>query len=743
MKTIFCLIFVLTWTSGLFCQSHALEWVFGISGTGTGHNYANAITTDIENNLIVTGSLSSDSTDLDPGAGTSIVDANGGHIFVAKYSPSGSYIWSFALTGNSFIKEGRDVKTDSTGNIYLTGYFVGTTDFDPGPGVHNLHSGNGTARSIFVAKYDQDGNYLWANSIGSTANAEGNAVDIDRAGNVYFAGYFLGMVDFNNTGTTFLQSQDNDAFLCKYNPEGNFVWAFPVGGPEDDVIIDLEVDKDDHIVVSGFFQGNVDFDPGPGSHSIISTNSIQDMFVAKYDQNGSHLWAFRLKGVFPETNTLIRPNIRISLDQSGNIYAAGNYKGSVDFSPLQGSSYLLSSANLGVFMAKYSPQGMLFWAKSLNSAQNQFCDDITLDRFNNVYLAGVANSNADLDPDSVNVVVPAVSSTSYFLGKYDQSGNYVWHKAAHAFSMEYYKSRLHIGNKNVIYLSANYTEYVHFHGADSVFNLTANGPYDECFLAKLKCQAAPSYNIIHVDGCNTYQAPDGSLYDSSGVYNCILENAAGCDSILTIYLTLNKSYSTINDYICGPYVAPDDQVFTQPGSYTVILPNAAGCDSVITLNLASMPGPNIQVADPAMLSGLTGDSYQWIDCLDGNAEIPGENQQSFTPAHNGEYAVIVFLNSCSDTSGCVQITQAGMFERDPDSFELFPNPGSETVFVRFHFVPDRVAYRVLSLSGQLVQEGDFSGNAVIGLDLRLLDAGLYVLELENDGKISRTRFMKE
>src|SRR5690606_25371176 len=115
------------------------------------------------------------------------------------------------------------------GNVYTTGYFVGTVDFDPGAGTVNLTSQGGS--DIFIQKLDALGDLVWAKSVGGTGNDNGRSIAVDAQGNVYTTGDFRGIVDFDpGAGTADLTSQgEYDVFIQKLDALGDLIWAKSVG----------------------------------------------------------------------------------------------------------------------------------------------------------------------------------------------------------------------------------------------------------------------------------------------------------------------------------------------------------------------------------------------------------------------------------------------------------------------------------------------------------------------------------
>ena len=174
------------------------------------------------------------------------------------------------------------------------------------------------------------------------------------------------------------------------------------------------------------------------------------------------------------------------------------------------------------------------------------------------------------------------------------------------------------------------------------------------------CSACtPTSSIDSHTVCDNYTWVDGNTYTSSNNTAQWTEmNAAGCDSIITLDLTITPfSTSSLIETACSFYVAPDDEVYTSSGSYTATIDNTAGCDSVIYIDLTIDPLPNNEVTQNglALIANQTSASYQWLDCDNSNTPIEGEENQTYFPSTTGNYTVIVTVNGCSNTSECILV----------------------------------------------------------------------------------------
>ncbi|MGB1248703.1 MAG: hypothetical protein ACPG4Z_07440, partial [Chitinophagales bacterium] len=189
-----------------------------------------------------------------------------------------------------------------------------------------------------------------------------------------------------------------------------------------------------------------------------------------------------------------------------------------------------------------------------------------------------------------------------------------------------------------------------------------------------------------VTTCDTYTwAVNGMTYTASGNYTTTITNAANCDSVITLDLTINESTSSTESVTtCDTYTwSVDGMTYTTSGNYTAIIPNAMGCDSVITLDLTiNNANANISQAENVLTVTLGSDTYQWLDCDNNYSEIIGETSNQFTATQNGNYAVKVTANGCVDTSACVQVISIGIREnlRSIDA-QIAPNPTAGQLYI--------------------------------------------------------------
>jgi Ig-like domain CHU_C associated/Domain of unknown function (DUF2341)/Secretion system C-terminal sorting domain len=229
--------------------------------------------------------------------------------------------------------------------------------------------------------------------------------------------------------------------------------------------------------------------------------------------------------------------------------------------------------------------------------------------------------------------------------------------------------------------------------------------------------------------CDFYQWIDGTTYTTNNnSATVVLTNSVGCDSIITLNLTmLNSTASTDTQTACGSYQWVDGNTYTSNNnSATVVFTNAAGCDSTVTLNLTiNTVDVSTSTSSTTITANAISANYQWLDCNNGNISIAGATNQNFTASANGDYAVLVTQGLCSDTSACVSITSVGIEEfTSPELISIIPNPSSGTFVVQtFH----EGFYSLVNELGQLIQSFKTEKDKALSVTVSGLKSGVYFI----------------
>ena len=297
-----------------------------------------SITTDGAGDVLATGHFFG-TTNFDPlateaGARTS---ANQ-NVFVLKLNGTdGSFGWVRHFKSDS-TGRGFDVTTDSSNNVYTTGYFNSFTDFNS-EGTANVL--RGLDRDIFVTKHSSNGNPQWVYHVGSPGSDAGYAI-ANMGDSLYVAGTFTGTLDFDPSGLTDDDTLTSfggaDIFVMKLDTNANFQWVRQMGGAERDEARDLSIDTAGRVYTTGFFNGTADFDPSAALLNL-STAGGQNSFLSILDADGNFVSASAL-GSGAQTNAY-----GVAVDGSSRPHIVGDFVGTGDFNPDIDTTENLASIN--------------------------------------------------------------------------------------------------------------------------------------------------------------------------------------------------------------------------------------------------------------------------------------------------------------------------------------------------------------------------------------------------------------
>ncbi len=457
----------------LFRQESVAQFVKSIGGTNA--EYGQHITYDASGNLYIIGNFLG-KADFDPGPKTFFLqsscpcdesDAVIPDVFFAKYNKNGALVWAKKVGGSGY-DYGKGIGADSAGNVYITGSFESTADFDPGPAVKNLISSGG--KDIYLAKYTANGDYVWAEKIGGIGFDESNALSVSSSGTVTITGYFGYVVDFDPSSNinSFDAGGSSDPFFARYNTNGGLVWAKDIGGSGESSAQNLFVDAAGSIYITGGFFGTSDFNIGTGVFNLTGT-SAKDAFYAKYNSAGDFVWAVSVGGAGDQTG------LGITADKSGNVYATGYFVGTVDFNPGSGVFNLTSSNGFfNAYLLKLNSDGVFAWANNIGGSADDIGFSLALDTQQNIYAAGYFNGTASFGTGNF---LTSAGSTDIFIAVYKPSGTLLT-SMREGGATDDWASSIAVDAKGFIYLTGYYTGNAQFNINGSVITLTSAGNAD-------------------------------------------------------------------------------------------------------------------------------------------------------------------------------------------------------------------------------------------------------------------------
>jgi hypothetical protein len=275
---------------------------------------------------------------------------------------------------------------------------------------------------------------------------------------------------------------------------------------------------------------------------------------------------------------------------------------------------------------------------------------------------------------------------------------------------------------------------------------TVSGIYNDTILNVNGCDSImtinltilePTTNSFSATTCLTYTSPSGEIFNVSGIYNDTIPNVNGCDSIMTINLTiLESTTSSFSVTSCGDYTAPSGAIYNITGIYNDTIPNLNGCDSIITINL-TIPILNSTITDAGngqLVANQTGVTYQWIDCDNANAELVGETSSIFdySTLLSGNFAVIVSDNGCADTSDCIFVDISDISETNSALISIYPNPTSDNFTVELNQLGVNTTIELVDAQGRIIMK-KFTTLNKVEFTTDALPDGLYLVRVSTEG----------
>jgi outer membrane protein assembly factor BamB len=269
--------------------------------------------------------------------GPPLVSAGLEDVFVARFTPNGTPVWSQRFGDTGQYDQARAVAATSDGGVIVAGTVTGNVDFGGG-----LVSGLG-GMDAFIVKLDSDGGYVWGDRFGSADDqiAEGVAID-PTTGDILVTGDFMNSIDFGGDTLATASAADPEVFLARLGPDGAHQWSKKFGGTNGQKGRRVVAHTSGHIALSGRFNGSLDL----GGGLLSSPGMMWTMFLGQYDEAGNHLWSKGFGDWIVEIEAM-------DLDNSGALVVGGWYLGTLDFGggSIGGSAGFFPDA----FLAKLGP----------------------------------------------------------------------------------------------------------------------------------------------------------------------------------------------------------------------------------------------------------------------------------------------------------------------------------------------------------------------------------------------------
>jgi hypothetical protein len=313
----------------------------GMAGVGDGvENIGNGIATDTNGNIFITGNFTDTITFDD----VPLVSAGNGDIFIVKYDASGNLLWARRAGGGSDIYA-NDIAVDPAGNCYIIGEFYDSASFD-GNVVYST-----IAQDVFTAKYDPDGNGVWAASSGGLSGDWGTGIAVDSLGNVFIAGYFQSQFVFNET--THSSEGNRDVFMAMYDVSGSPQWAVTGGGSGNDFFNKVAVDATgSNIYATGEFESVSALIGGITLQNANTSPPRRDILLMSFDASGAAQWGISAGSMEHDYAN------DVTVDDNGDVYITGTFNDTIVFNDIT-----LINTSGDLYLAKLDQSGNALWAK--------------------------------------------------------------------------------------------------------------------------------------------------------------------------------------------------------------------------------------------------------------------------------------------------------------------------------------------------------------------------------------------
>jgi hypothetical protein len=287
------------------------------------------------------------------------------------------------------------------------------------------------------------------------------------------------------------------------------------------------------------------------------------------------------------------------------------------------------------------------------------------------------------------------------------------------------------------------------------YSFTQSGTFADTILNSMGCDSILTIQLTilnsttytdMISSCESYTWIDGNTYTAStNAPTVTLVNAAGCDSVVTLDLTILQP-TAYTDVIssCASYTWIDGNTYTtSTNAPTFTLVNAAGCDSVVTLDLTILTVDTSVIQSGNTLEAIaTNASFQWLDCGDNYALIAGANSSVFIPEKSGNYAVEVSQNTCVDTSSCFTVSNVSIVEQTfSTEISAFPNPTDGHFTIDLGNMYSKVEITIYDINSRIVYRNIYAQADIIQLQLTE-PAGLYMVAIRSENQSAIIRLVK-
>ncbi len=668
-------------------QLPEFDWAIQIDASYNEDIRQDFLSVDSEGNIYVAGELGvngppyNGTVDFSSGNGSQVLYTDGGHDYIAKYDRDWNLVWAGTYETYRAMLSDIAIAPDST--LIVSGSFRYDVDLQLGNwGFDSQIVDNGTqARDAFLAKYSSEGELLWhITTEESSHNVVGGKIALDEEGNIYQLGTFADTVDFDfGPGTSLLVAESNfpeDIFLRKLDSDGNFLWVrhIPRNSGSTFNIRDIEVSPIlGDVFIAGGAAGEIDVNPNQDESTLFESDDYVG-FVLKWNTDGEYEWINILES---DDNSEV---LDIEPDMQGNVFCVGQFEGDLELNPL-GEQFIISGGSgSSSFIAEYGSQGTLVQGylctteDEENSGEfSMWLNHIAIDVEGGLYIQGRFNGTTDfslLGNGQNEISTPSSNGTDSFMAKYNSDMGFEWYSrlTINDSNKSISVTGFEVDNEKSLITSGQFSNTLVF--PDYSFEQGFVDNYSDGLILKhSQCNYAMEFDE---SACDEYTL-NGNTITESGEYTSSLISSLGCDSLVTVNLTINLSTTFEEDVSeCSEYFwETSGETYTEAGTYTTMLATVAGCDSLVTLNLELLEEEILEETSVC-------DSLVWN--VNGQTYFEtGVYEELFTNTANCDSLRVLELEVRSSTSSDINESSCESYFWDDANQEYFISGSYQTI----------------------------------------------------------------
>lgn len=673
-------------------------------------------------------------SNFDANPGTGVYNIAGDGYCLIKLDNNGNFIWARYLKSTSGNLAVKDLSIISDTLVQVVGAFKDSISGFEGSGFYSYPLTSNGNWDAFYYRILASGATQTGFNVGGSDNDAFFKVIADSLNNPYIIGCTQDTINlFGYSGPPVYvyspplnaTASEADYFIVKYNSILQPTMVHNFGTKRTSIYssgiysagsfsIAIQGNKIALGIVTSHLYDLLDINPSPSSSEVIDSSAL-----VLWDLNFNYLWHRIICSGTTNTDLLIP---RFSTNRN-SLYLGGSFYQTIDLNPSPTESDIVTltipaagAARKANFFSKFDLLGNYKWGRVIDGYEWDYIFGLEVDSAENVHIIGYSESGAlDINPnegiDSVTVSSFTTEKLCYLI------------KISECVSST---SSINVTRCDESYL----TPSGKLLSVSGVYQDTV-GNFKECdsIITINYTRAMRQLTLQNINSCGAYTWPVNGLdYAVSGIYEELLVSSFGCDSIVRLNLSIHQDQS-VNQNVtaCNSYSwSANDSVYETTGIYNAIIPSYFGCDSSITLFLTINEIDNGVSQTATDLTALqAGATYQWVDCNNAFAPISGETNRIYTPSASGNYAVIVNKSSCVDTSACLVFNLVGIHDPSSAVF-IYPNPVSRELYLTgFTDVTRIEIYNALGVKVKSYNE--FKQNIAMGD----LPDGMYSIHIES------------